>query len=302
MASATGTSRAAALLFSFSAVVLFLLRLPPPGLAVADLLVSALDRLLDGRGGLLELATRRNMILLCHAILFLILRDAGVLGAPARRRSHSGCPPGEATSAVAVAASGTEIACSAAPIPAPAPAPARPHATRSAVIWRRRPRNRAVDRVSMHEHDAAGRVVVECRPAIEAVATWAEEAAAVATKQIVLVESPRNDDDDMLDHHDRAAVVEPLEHPTTAIAADGERDDCDDRRIIAAADDDDKRIDDTAREQQTAGMEMEMEMELADDRTFEEFIESQRRQMRQESLQLVRVSSGYHYQAIASCY
>jgi hypothetical protein len=95
-----------------------------------------------------------------------------------------------------------------------------------------------------------------------------EAAAAVATKQIVVVESPRNDDDC------RAAVVEPLEH-RTAIAADGERDDCDDRRIIAVADDD------TAREQQTAGMEMEME--LADDRTFEEFIKSQRRQMWQES-------------------
>jgi hypothetical protein len=45
---------------------------------------------------------------------------------------------------------------------------------------------------------------------------------------------------------------------------------------------------------------MEMEMELADDRTFEEFIKSQRRQMWQESLQLV--SSDYHYQAIATCY
>jgi hypothetical protein len=151
----------------------------------------------------------------------------------------------------------------------------------------------------VHEHNAAGRVVVGCRPAVEAVATQAlpvllttgppaqaeEAAAAVATKQIVVVESPRNDDDC------RAAVVEPLEH-RTAIAADGERDDCDDRRIIAVADDD------TAREQQTAGMEMEME--LADDRTFEEFIKSQRRKMWQESLQLV--SSGYHYQAIATCY
>ncbi|CAD6220234.1 unnamed protein product [Miscanthus lutarioriparius] len=208
--SGTRAVAAAALLFSFSAVVFLflLLQAPPPGLGLtADLLASALDRFLDGRGGLLELATRRNMILLCHAILLLILRDAGVLGAPASRRSRS--RPGEATAA-----------------------PARPRATRS--------------------------------PA----AAQGEEAAAVATKQIVVVESARDDDDDLLDRHDRDAVVEPLEHPT-AIAAD-----------------DAKRMDD-----QTAGMEMEME--LADDRTFEEFIKSQRRKMRQESL---------HYQAIATCY
>ena len=313
MASATGTRAAAAalLLFSFSAVVLLLLLLlllqaPRPGLLAADLVVSALDRFLDDGRGLLELlATRRNMILLCHAILLLILRDAGVLGAPAACRS----PP-------AIAVGGVSAA-----VVAQTAAPARPrrHATRSAVVWRRRPRNRAnlavvvVAPVHEHEHDAAGRVVnVECRPAVEA--AWAapvllttgppppppqaeEAATAVATKQMVVVESPRNENDD----DDRASVVEPLEHPT-AIAAPGEGGDCDDRRIIAVAADDEKRVDDTAREHETtAGMEMEMEMELADDRTFEEFIESQRRQMRrEESLQLVR--SGYHYQAIATCF
>jgi hypothetical protein len=269
MASATGTRAApAALLFSFSAVLFLLPLLQAPGLAVADLLASALDRLLDGRGLLELLATRRNMILLCHAILLLILRDAGVLGAPARRRSRSRSL-GEAT---AVAAASTDIiACSA--------APARPHATRSAVVWRRRPRNRAA--APMHDGAAAARRLVECHPAAEAVATWA--AAAVATKQIVLVESPRNDED-LLDRHGRTAIVE---HPT-AIAVDGERD-CDDRRVIAVAND--EKLVYTARDQQMAGMEMEME--LADDRTFEEFIKSQRRMMRQESL---------HYQAIAACY
>jgi hypothetical protein len=280
MASATGTRAApAALLFSFSAVLFLLPLLQAPGLAVADLLASALDRLLDGRGLLELLATRRNMILLCHAILLLILRDAGVLGAPARRRSRSRSL-GEAT---AVAAAGTDIiACSA--------APARPHATRSAVVWRRRPRNRAA--APMHDGAAAARRLVECHPAAEAVATWAApvlttgppaQAAAVATKQIVLVESPRNDED-LLDRHDRTAIVE---HPT-AIAVDGERD-CDDRRVIAVAND--EKLVYTAQDQQMAGMEMEME--LADDRTFEEFIKSQRRMMRQESL---------HYQAIAACY
>ncbi|OQU92402.1 hypothetical protein SORBI_3001G339200 [Sorghum bicolor] len=266
-----------ALLFSFSAILflLVLLQAPPtaPGLALADHLV----RFLDGRGLLELLATRRNMVLLCHAILLLILRDAGVLGAPARRSL------GEATSAVAAA--GTEtIACYAA-----APAPDRPHASRSAVV---------APVPMLRAHDAAGGVVVvECRTAVLLTGPQQEEEEA---KQIVVVESVRNnDDDDLLDHHDRADAVEPIEHPTTAIAADGERVDCDDRRIIAVAvaDDNEKpRIDD-----QTAGMEMEMEMELADDRTFEEFIESQRRQMRrEESLQLVR--SGYHYQAIATCF
>ncbi|CAD6204004.1 unnamed protein product [Miscanthus lutarioriparius] len=280
MASAGSGTRAtaAALLFSFSAIlfVLLLLQAPAaPGLAAADLLllVSALDRLLDGRGLLEVLATRRNMILLCHAILLLILRDAGVLGTPDRRRSRSGCPPGEATAAVA--AGGTEIiACSANPARPHAtrsavvaqtacsavPVPARPHATRSAVVWRRRPRNRAAE--PMHDGAAAARRLVECQPAVE---------------------SPRNDED-LLDRHDRTAIVEQVEHPT-AIAVDGVRD-CDDRSVIAVAND--EKLVYTAREQQMAGMEME----LADDRTFEEFIKSQRRKMRQESL---------HYQAIAAC-
>ncbi|EER94695.2 hypothetical protein SORBI_3001G339300 [Sorghum bicolor] len=299
MASATGIRAAAAaaaaatLLFSFSAVVLLLLLLllqaPRPGLLAADLVVSALDRFVDDGRGLLELlATRRNMILLCHAILLLILRDAGVLGAPAACRS----PP-------AIAVGGVSAA-----VVAQTAAPARPrrHATRSAVVWRRRPRNRA--NVAVVVVAPVGRVVnVERRPAVEA--AWAapvllttgppppppqaeEAATAVATKQMVVVESPRNENDD----DDRASVVEPLEHPT-AIAAPGEGGDCDDRRIIAVAADDEKRVDDTAREHETtAEMEMEMEMELADDRTFEEFIKRQRRKMRQESLQLQLVRSG----------
>lgn len=51
-------------------------RLRGPGAALADLLVGALDRLLD-------LATRRNMVLLCHAILLVLL------GVPAARRRQS---------------------------------------------------------------------------------------------------------------------------------------------------------------------------------------------------------------------
>ncbi|XP_047084540.1 uncharacterized protein LOC124695768 [Lolium rigidum] len=52
----------------------------------ADRLLSALR--FDARQ-LLGLLNRRNMILLCHAILLLILRDAGLLAAPARRRTSS---------------------------------------------------------------------------------------------------------------------------------------------------------------------------------------------------------------------
>jgi hypothetical protein len=307
MASA-GTTRAAAaaLLLSLSAVLLFLLlQTPPRGLA--DHVAAALDCFLDWRG-LLELATRRNMILLCHAILLVILRDAGVLGTPAGRRSqsHSRSPP---------AAVAQQTASSV--------APARSHATGSAVVvWRRRPRNRAAGAAApRHDAVAARRRLVECQcqPAVE---TWAapllttgpqaratEEAAAVATEQqIVLAQPPRNEAGPLEHHRGRDAVVgPPAEHPT-AIAVGG-----DDRRI---ATDDEKRMDDgngdgdgmemiaasphaRRREQQTAGMETGMEMELADDRTFEEFIKSQRRQMRQESLKLL-ISSGYHYHAIAA--
>ncbi|KAM3407440.1 hypothetical protein ACQJBY_001072 [Aegilops geniculata] len=45
----------------------------------------------DGRR-LVELVTRRNMILLCNAILLVILKDAGLLAAPARPRSSTTAP------------------------------------------------------------------------------------------------------------------------------------------------------------------------------------------------------------------
>jgi hypothetical protein len=290
MASVGTRAAAAALLLSLSAVLLFLLlQTPPRGLA--DHVAAALDCFLDWRG-LLELATRRNMVLLCHAILLVILRDAGVLGTPAGRRSQS------RSRSPAPAAVAQQTASSV--------APARPHATRSAVVvWRRRPRNRAAGAAApRHDAVAARRRLVECQPAVE---TWAapppllttgsqarateEAAAAVATEQqIVLAQPPRNEDEP-LDHRGRDAVVgPPAEHPTAIIAVG-----CDDRRIAT----DDENGDGNGmemiaaspharrREQQTAGMEME----LADDKTFEEFIKSQRRQMRQESLKLL-ISSG----------
>ncbi|XP_051214740.1 uncharacterized protein [Lolium perenne] len=75
-------------LLSLLAVTLLahaLLIQPPRAAAVfADRFLSALR--FDARQ-LVGLVNRRNMILLCHAILLLILRDAGLLAAPARRRS-----------------------------------------------------------------------------------------------------------------------------------------------------------------------------------------------------------------------
>ncbi|GJN40843.1 hypothetical protein PR202_gn00254 [Eleusine coracana subsp. coracana] len=53
------------------------------------LLADALPFLADL---LLDLATRRNMVLLCHAILLLLLGDAGILGVPSaapRQQQHS---------------------------------------------------------------------------------------------------------------------------------------------------------------------------------------------------------------------
>jgi hypothetical protein len=74
-------------LLSLAASLLVLLLLadvqPPPSCfsfsPVADLLHAALGRLLD-------LATRWNMVLLCHAILLVLLGDAGLLGTPVGRR------------------------------------------------------------------------------------------------------------------------------------------------------------------------------------------------------------------------
>ncbi|XP_010228509.2 uncharacterized protein LOC104581762 [Brachypodium distachyon] len=52
-----------------------------------------IDRLLSSTFDLrlVKLVNRRNMILLCHAILLLILNDAGLLTAPARHRTTANC-------------------------------------------------------------------------------------------------------------------------------------------------------------------------------------------------------------------
>ncbi|KAJ1296717.1 hypothetical protein BS78_01G323700 [Paspalum vaginatum] len=281
MASADARTRTPALLLAFSAAALLLLLLlraragaaPLHPRALADLLqVPALTQLL--RGGVLDLATRRNMVLLCHAILILILRDAGVLGAPAaahRRR------------------------CAAASASAPSPSTTQGH----------QPRHHAARSVVRPPvHDAAHRVsVVDRQPAIvrgprpeppahAAAATWAAPALKTqADERPVYVAT-------FDDSSDRAALV-PLQideqhlHPAAASGAvDGATDCCLDRRVVVA----DHRMtstdgSDSARQEGEEEEEEAAGMVLADDRAFEEFIRSQRRKMRQESLRLQLRSS-----------
>ncbi|CAN6306273.1 unnamed protein product [Urochloa humidicola] len=274
---------AAALLLSFSAVVLLLLASRG---ALADLVLATLDRFqLDGRG-LLDLATKRNMILLCHAILLVILRDAGILGAPARRRA-SMTASATATTASAAAGSDEEAVCSAPPLP---------RAT-TPVVWRR-PRSSAKDAGA----DDSGRRVVRRRqprrisqqlpaatiPCAAPSLTLESEQAAdqqppLVSKEIVLLEKPRTS------YHDPAAEDVELEQASGASATDAADRDLD-RRIIIANDEMDVNA---------AAEEEAPEPELADDRTFDEFIAKQRSKMWQESLQLViRSSSGFQQAAI----
>ncbi|OEL34818.1 hypothetical protein BAE44_0004164 [Dichanthelium oligosanthes] len=101
MACAEAKAAAVALLLSFSAA-LFLRG------ALADLLLSALDGFLIGGGGCIGsllglIINKRSMVLLCHAILLLVLRDAGILsGGPARRKSRHQPPGGSLLTADAV--------------------------------------------------------------------------------------------------------------------------------------------------------------------------------------------------------
>ncbi|XP_006651497.2 uncharacterized protein LOC102716029 [Oryza brachyantha] len=98
------------------------LSLPPAALpASATALLEACSRLLD-------LLTRRNIILLCNAILLIVLRDAGLLACPAARRDGD-----HASRSAAAAASSPVAATSAA-----APPHRRPHAAPPSdiVVWR----------------------------------------------------------------------------------------------------------------------------------------------------------------------
>ncbi|CAL4939941.1 unnamed protein product [Urochloa decumbens] len=203
-------TRITALLFSFSAAVFLLLvraaflelhRRRGGTLAIADLVLTALDRFhfhLDARS-LLDLATRRNMVLLCHAILLLILRDAGVLGAPAplllTQKKSALFRPGHAPRASSCGGGRRTLP---------------------------RPQSPTTPAVSS---------VGSCREAPGPLP--AEEP--VATKQIVLVEQATTNQN-YLAGHDRAAAVE-LEQQLFAAApsaADGRSEF--DRRIVVAGD------------------------------------------------------------------
>jgi len=260
----TEAKTAAALLISFSAVIFLLLArealLRPPALqqqrrrgALADLLLAALDRFLDGRG-LLDLATRRNMLLLCHAILALVLMDAGVLGA-----RPAGAEEGASSRS--------------------APASPAPHAAgpgRSVVVWRRRRSSRAAARRMPRGPEVAAPWAAAAL-AGPAVTTEPEEPLVAAKQMIVVDKAPRSY---LLDGHDRAAVAE-LGHQAPAIAAGRSRTGYD-HSIIGGGGGDGRNG--VAEAEETEGVE------LADDRRIEEFIEKQWSKMRQESLQLVRAS------------
>lgn len=228
------TRTAAALLLAFSSGAVLLLLLahaellqPPPRRlrgALADVLV-----LLD------QLSTRGNMILLCHAILLLLLRDAGVLGTPAARRRAQG-------------------ACGSAAALAPAAGP--------------------------RKSDGGGRrpIESESEPASATQQAAEEIALPLPAAQIALLP-----DDDP----DRAAIVVHRDEQTAAV--DGNEGF--DRRVVAGH----AR---TAAAETSSGHGQPAPMELADDRAFEEFIRTQRRKMRQETLRLA-TSSGCQ-QAIAT--
>ncbi|CAN6294720.1 unnamed protein product [Urochloa humidicola] len=291
----------AARLFSFTAVVVLLFACRG---AIGDLVLAALDRFhLDGRS-LLDLATKRNMILLCHAILLVILRDAGVLGGPARRRAST---TASVTAAVVATASQEEAVC-----PAPAPAPARPGATR-AVVWRW-PRSSAKDagvddsgrrlvrrrqpRRSHQQLPAATAIPFPC--AAPALMTLQPEQAAdqqpsLVNREIVLVEKAPTTSYLIGDKHDPAAEGVELEQASGASATDAAERDLD-RRIIIA--DDEMDVNAAAEEEEAPEPER-----LADDRRFDEFIAKQRSKMwQEESLQLViRSSSGFQQAAIPAC-
>uniref|UniRef100_A0A0E0KF01 DUF4408 domain-containing protein n=1 Tax=Oryza punctata TaxID=4537 RepID=A0A0E0KF01_ORYPU len=78
--------------------------------------------LFDACSGFLDLLSRRNMILLCNAILLVVLRDAGLLASPADARHDGGDGGGAADSPVAASKASSRR---------------RPHKTRSdIVVWR----------------------------------------------------------------------------------------------------------------------------------------------------------------------
>jgi hypothetical protein len=283
MAKASADTRATALLFSFSAVVLVLLTrallLQRPGgvAALADILIATADRFLDGRG-LLDLATRRNMVLLCHAILLVILRDAGLLGAPTRRRAAATETTDD--SATVVVAPAAAAADAAAPVLTDSADPEG-----AIVVWRRtrdgaeqdahhddgsasggrRPVRRRRQLRRSAQQDPAAASAVPTGFAAPALLTEQQPPLLVLSKEIVLVEDAPS-------------------------AIDGEKSGFD-RRMVVAVDEGAVASRDEQAEDTT---------ELADDKRIEEFIAKQWSTIRHESLQLDRPSLQSRSRAIAA--
>jgi hypothetical protein len=277
MAKASADTRATALLFSFSAVVLVLLTrallLQRPGgvAALADILIATADRFLDGRG-LLDLATRRNMVLLCHAILLVILRDAGLLGAPTRRRAAATeTTDDSATVVVAPAAAAADAA---------APALTDSADPEGAIVVWRRTRDGAEQ--DAHRDDGSGgrRPVRRRRQPRRS----AQQDPAASVAPALLAEQPEQQPP-LLVLSKEIVLVE--DAPS---AIDGEKSGFD-RRMVVAVDEGGVASRDEQAEDTT---------ELADDKRIEEFIAKQWSTIRHESLQLDRPSLQSRSRAIAA--
>ncbi|CAN6300553.1 unnamed protein product [Urochloa humidicola] len=267
---ANAEARAAtALLLSFSAVIVLLLLARRD--AIADLLLDRFN--LDGRG-LLDLATKRNMVLLCHAILLIILRDAGILGAPASRRAAIAATDNSLV-IVAAASVDDEAICSSPPLP---------RATADVVL--RRPRRSAKDAGI----DESGRRLIKRRqprprpqPAVAAAAAAAQPAVPCVPLPALTEEPEQAAERQQQPLASKEIVL--VEKATTKCASD--------RRVVVA--DNDEEMDAyAAAEGETP--------ELADDRRIQEFIDKQWSKIRQESLQLqLLVRSGSQQAAIPTC-
>jgi hypothetical protein len=277
MAKASTETRATALLFSFSAVVLVLLTravlLQRPGgvAALADILIATADRFLDGRG-LLDLATRRNMVLLCHAILLVILRDAGLLGAPTRRRAAATETTDD--SATVVVAPAAAAADAAAPVLTDSADPEG-----AIVVWRR---TRDGAEQDAHRDDGSGgrRPVRRRRQPRRS----AQQDPAASVAPALLAEQPEQQPH-LLVLSKEIVLVE--DAPS---AIDGEKSGFD-RRMVVAVDEGAVASRDEQAEDTT---------ELADDKRIEEFIAKQWSTIRHESLQLDRPSLQSRSRAIAA--
>ncbi|CAN6312359.1 unnamed protein product [Urochloa humidicola] len=247
---------ATALLLSVSAVVVLLLARRD---ALVSLVLAALDRFhfhLDGRG-LLDLATKRNMVLLCHAILLVMTSSSATpassapqLAAAPRQRPPPSLPL-------------LLMQKQSAPLrPCPAPPPPSCGAGREAA--QRTPTSTRAAAVSSNAASRGPRRRLQPAAAAAAVA-----AAAIPCSQLpALTEEP-----------EQAAEQQqqPLISKETVLVEKAATKCGSDRRVIVA---------DNVDEMDANAAGEEGTPELADDRRIQEFIDKQWSKIRQESLKL----------------